>query len=123
MSEPSTQTPPPPAPPQQGGDSDRTIMLILSYLGILGLIPLLMKKEDSEVQWHAKHGLVLFGAAIILMFVLMFLGMVPYLGCVAALAAPFAWIAYLVLAILCMVKAVNGQRFTIPWLSDFADKF
>ena len=39
--------------------SDRTIMLVLSYLGILALIPLLMKKDDPEVQWHAKNGLAL----------------------------------------------------------------
>jgi len=25
--------------------------------------------------------------------------------------------------ILCIVKAVNGQRFTIPGISEFADKF
>ena len=78
MSDIPSYTPPPPPPPPPGGSytpppppppggplpsSDRTIMLVLSYLGILALIPLLMKKDDTEVQWHAKNGL---GAAVAL---------------------------------------------------------
>ena len=54
---------PPPAPPPEappaapsGGDGvseNRTIMVVLSYLWILALIPLLVEKDDQEVQWHA----------------------------------------------------------------------
>ena len=40
--------------------------IVLAYLGPLALIPFLVEKEDQEVQWHAKHGLVLTGAAIVL---------------------------------------------------------
>ena len=47
-----------PAPPAGGGD--RTLWLILSYLGILSLIPWLAKKDDAEVQWHAENGVALF---------------------------------------------------------------
>ena len=45
-------------------------MLVLSYLGILALIPLLMKKDDTEVQWHAKNGLGLTVAWILLWIVI-----------------------------------------------------
>ena len=57
---PASDTPesPPPLPPSQQESSNRTVMLILSYLGILALVPLLVEKDDPEVQWHAKHGLV-----------------------------------------------------------------
>ncbi|MBV9497217.1 MAG: hypothetical protein JOZ54_23480, partial [Acidobacteria bacterium] len=57
----------PPPPPPVGGapSSDRTIMLVLSYLGILSLIPFFMKKDDAEVQWHAKNGVALFGAEVV----------------------------------------------------------
>ena len=41
-------------------------MIVLSYLGLLALIPLLVEKNDKEVQWHAKHGLVLLVAEIVL---------------------------------------------------------
>src|SRR3954453_417889 len=53
-----TYTPPPPPPPIGGSapSSDRTLMVVLSCLWILCLIPLLTKKDDNEVQWHAKNG-------------------------------------------------------------------
>ena len=51
-------TPPPPAGGTTGGSRD-TAMLVLSYLWFLSIIPLVAKKEDREVQWHAKNGLIL----------------------------------------------------------------
>jgi uncharacterized membrane protein len=36
---------------------------------------------------------------------------------------PVIGIAGLVVTILCIVKATQGQRFLIPGLSDFANKF
>ena len=41
-------------------------MIVLSYLWLLALVPLLVEKEDKEVQWHAKHGIVLMVAEIVL---------------------------------------------------------
>jgi uncharacterized membrane protein len=131
MSENEAQTPtpeaPPPPPPQPasgGGDSsNRTLMIVLSYLGLLALIPLLMEKEDQEVQWHAKHGLVLFGFWVVLGLVLSVLSAVPVLGCLTILVSLFLPIAALVVHIICIVKGINGERFLIPALSDFADKF
>ena len=46
--------------------SNRGIMIVLSYLWLLALVPLLVEKEDKEVQWHAKHGIVLMVAEIVL---------------------------------------------------------
>ena len=46
--------------------SNRSIMIVLSYLWLLALVPLLVEKEDKEVQWHAKHGIVLMVAEIVL---------------------------------------------------------
>ena len=60
--------PPPEAPkPTQGGavSENRNLWIVLSYLGLLALIPLLAEKDDPEVQWHAKHGLVLTGAEFV----------------------------------------------------------
>ena len=40
-------------------------MLVLSYLWLASLIPLFTKKDDSEIQWHAKNGLALAIADIV----------------------------------------------------------
>jgi uncharacterized membrane protein len=127
----SSAPPKPPATPPAGGgavSSNRQVMLVLSYLWLLALVPLLSEKEDKEVQWHAKHGLVLFGAEIVVWLVLhIVFRVVLYstlgFGCLLAAIFPLLSLAFLVLHIFCIVKAVNGQRLIIPGLSGLADKF
>jgi uncharacterized membrane protein len=99
-------------------------MLILSYLGILALIPLLVEKDDSEIQWHAKHGIVLMLAWIVLSIVLIVLSGIPVIGWIFGCAVgPLLWLAILVIHIICIIKAVGGEQFRIPPVSDFADQW
>jgi len=99
-------------------------MIALSYLWLLALVPLLVEKEDKEVQWHAKHGLVLVGAEIILWVALTILGMVlGPLACALAVFNLVLFLAIVVVHILCIVKGVGGQRFLIPGISQYADRF
>ncbi|HXG57922.1 MAG TPA: DUF4870 domain-containing protein [Thermoanaerobaculia bacterium] len=125
-------TPPPPGgsytPPPAGGGpapgSDRTLMVVLSYLWILALIPLLTKKEDPDVQWHAKNGLALFGVEIAFWIVTIIAGQfVPgMLGCGLATIECAIWIGFLVLRVILIVKGVGGQRMRIPVVTDLAEK-
>jgi uncharacterized membrane protein len=134
----SAPPPPPPADPAPGPaketapaevvSDNRNIMVVLSYLGLLALIPLLVEKDDREVQWHAKHGLVLTVVEVIvfiaLQVLIMVLGAVSGgLGCVFGLLVPLFMLAVLIVHIMCIVKGLNGQRFLIPGVSDFADRF
>jgi uncharacterized membrane protein len=100
-------------------------MIVLSYLWLLALVPLLTEKDDKEVQWHAKHGIVLMVAEIIgwvaINIITMPLG--AFLGCIVVLLIPFLFLAQLVLHVLCIVKGINGQRLLIPYVSEYADKF
>ena len=99
-------------------------MLVLSYLGLLALIPLIVKKDDREVQWHAKNGLVLFVAyiVVIILWTIMNNFMPASIGCALSFVSCGLWAGYLVVCIMGIMKAVNGQRLRIPGLSDFADK-
>jgi uncharacterized membrane protein len=121
-------TPPPPPPggytPAPGGSSDRTIWLVLSYLGILSLIPFFAKKDDAEVQWHAKNGVALFGTEIVVWIVFLILGFAlrGMLGCGLGIIQCVIWCVFLVISIICIVKAVGGQRYRIPVVTDFAEK-
>lgn len=115
-----------PPPPENAGyiSPNRTIMLILAYLSVLALIPLLTEKEDQEVQWHSKNGLVITAFWIILAIALTILGFIPVLGQVlGCLAMPLIGLGGLVVFILCIVKALNGERFRLPVVSDYADKW
>jgi uncharacterized membrane protein len=130
---PPPAAPPPPEKPAESPRPDivsdnRNVMIVLSYLWLLALIPLLVEKDDREVQWHAKHGLVLTVFEVLVMIalnvVVMILGAVSGgLGCVFGLLFPLLMLAILIVHVLCIVKGLNGDRFTLPAVSDFADRF
>lgn len=114
---------PPSATPSAKPDSNRGIMIVLSYLWVLALVPLLLEKDDAEVQWHAKHGLVLFGAELIIWVALAILGLVPVLGCILVPVWLVLSVAVIVVHIICIVKGINGERFLVPGVSQYADRF
>lgn len=122
MSEPNVPPPPPAPPAAPAGSGDKTLMLVLAYLGLLALIPLLTEKDDANVQWHAKHGLVQFFFFCIVSVVISVISSTG-IGCIFALLYPVVMLAWLVVTILSIVKATKGERFIIPGLSEFANKF
>ncbi|MEA2695386.1 MAG: hypothetical protein QOJ16_4773 [Acidobacteriota bacterium] len=130
MSEPTTPSYPPPPPPSypplppSGESPNRKVMVILAYLWLLALIPFLVEKNDREVQWHAKNGLVLTAVEFVvwIAFVVM-TALIHFLACLGCFAHMAVFLVFLVIRILCIVKATNGERFIIPVLSDYTDKF
>lgn len=134
MSEPGAPPPPPPtgdpasAPPPAGRSSNRDLMIVIAYLGPLALVPLLVEKDDAEVQWHAKHGLVLFVAELVLltllsMAVIVLGAVLPPVGCIAWILWPLMTVVILIVHILAIVKGVGGERFLVPGVSPYADRF
>jgi uncharacterized membrane protein len=117
----SEAPPPPPSPPPSGVVSpDRSIMIALSYLWLLAFIPLFFEKRDTDVQWHAKHGLVLFAAEFLGSMALGIVGLLS--GGLGCLLMPLAGFGVLVLHVVCISKGLQGERFLIPNLSEYADK-
>jgi len=103
-------------------------MIVLSYIWILFIVPFIAEKEDREVQWHARNGLVLTIAEIIFWVAYSILHILLNrvfggFGCIMALLGPLISLAFLVLRVLCIMKGVNGQRFIIPGISQYADRF
>ena len=115
--------PPPPPPAVAPDQTNRTLLLVAAYLWFLAVIPLIVEKEDKEVQWHAKHGLVLFGIEFVLCIVFGVLTSIPLLGCIVGIVWVVVGLGILVLHVLCIMKAINGQRFLIPGISDLANRF
>jgi uncharacterized membrane protein len=102
-------------------------MIVLAYLWALAIIPLLVERQDPEVQWHAKHGLVLLIAELILLFGYIVMTSIVSLatlglGCVLSLFLVFAWVGVLALHVVAILKGVNGGRLIIPGLSDYANR-
>ena len=111
-----------------GASPNRGVMIVLAYLWPLAIVPLLVEKQDPEVQWHAKHGLVLMAAelVVILAYVLMssVVSLATFgLGCVLIMFLVFAWVGILALHVVAILKGVNGGRLIIPGISEYADRF
>ena len=88
---------------------DGKVFAGIGYLGILFLLPLLAKPENKFCRAHAKQGMVIFVAWIIC-------GIIPFVGWF------IGWPILFVLAIIGLIKALQGQFWKVPWLGDIAAK-
>ena len=111
---------------------NRGVMIVLAYLWPLALVPLLVDKGDGEVQWHAKHGIVLMVAELILLLALTMVtsvvsvatfGVGCVLGVFFGLFVTFLWVAILAVHIVAIVKGLNGGRLVVPGISEYANRF
>jgi len=95
--------------------SGENVYAILAYLWILCLIPILMKKEDEFVKFHAKQGLMLFIVEIAIGII----GIIPVIG---QFIATIGMIACGVLSIIAIVQVLMGNKWKMPVISDWAEK-
>lgn len=110
------------------GAPNRAAMLVLAYMWPLAVVPLFLATDDAEVQWHAKHGLVLMAAELALLLglsIVMQLLMVVTLGvgCLASIVFVFLWAGVLVLHVVAIVRALGGRRLIIPGVSEYASRY
>lgn len=117
-------TTPPPLPTAGAPSSNRGVMIVLSYLWLLSLVPLLVEKDDAEVQWHAKHGVVLMLAELFLWIAMYIVQAIlgTILGCLFALLTFPVGLAIIAVHILAIVKGLNGGRLIIPGVSQYTDR-
>ncbi len=95
---------------------DNKIIAALSYLGILVLVPLLAKKDSPFCQFHAKQGLILLIAWIVIGVV----SVIPVLGWIIGILGS---IFLFVLFIVGLVNSLSGQAKELPLIGQFGSKF
>jgi len=93
--------------PTKPGSTDSNLMAALSYVWILSIVMLIIKKDDEFVKFHARQGLILFIAS--------FIGVIPVIGW-------FIWLVVVVLDIVGFIKALSGERYKMPVVGDIAGK-
>ena len=90
--------------------------LLCYVLGwVSGIAFLVLEQKDRWVRFHAAQSLVVFG---ILTIAGLIVAWIPLVGIV--LASIIAFIGVMLWVIL-MVKAYNGERFEVPWAGEVAD--
>lgn len=91
---------------------ENKLVAAIGYLGVLCLIPLLAKKDSAFCQFHGKQGLVIFIAWLILWVC----NIVPVLGQIVWMLGS---LVLLVLIILGMIHALNGEEWELPVLGKY----
>ena len=107
----------------QNDQSNTILFSILSYIGILWLIPLLVEKNDKVVRFHVNQGIVLFIFDIIgsiavgiLSAIFVFIPVISFLGVV--IASLFGILCF-VLMIIGIVNAANKSEKPLPNICKF----
>ena len=86
---------------------ENKLWALLCYLGVLVVIPLLVKKDSAFCQFHAKQGLVLLAGG--------FLSFFPIFGWIIG-------IAVFVLSVLGIVSVIEGRKKKLPVIGELAEK-
>jgi uncharacterized membrane protein len=95
--------------------SDKKLMSILAYIGILILIPFLTSKDDPTVKFHIKQGLVLICAGVAVWLI----GYILPIWIILQLLN----IGIFVLAVIGIVNVVNDKKEELPLVGQFAKHF
>ena len=87
---------------------------LLCYIWIVGIVFLIISK-DKFVRFHALQSLFLGIAWAVLSIVLAFIPIVNFFSWLL-------WPLYVVLIVVMMVKAYNGERYKLLFIGDIAEK-
>ncbi|MFH1111844.1 MAG: DUF4870 domain-containing protein [Patescibacteria group bacterium] len=95
---------------------DEKTWAAMSYLWILCLVPLLLRRQSSYVNFHAKQGFGLFVVELIVSVV----SIIPVLGWLIAF---IGWFVFVILSVMGLVSALSGKRWRLPMVADYVDKW
>ncbi|OGO59918.1 MAG: hypothetical protein A2Z36_00495 [Chloroflexi bacterium RBG_19FT_COMBO_48_23] len=97
---------------------DENVAGLLCYvLGwISGLVFFLIEKKNKFVRFHALQSIIVFGVLSLASIVI---GWIPVIGLVIN---SLIWVLAIVLWILLMIKAYQGEKFKLPWAGNLAEK-
>jgi len=99
-------------PPTSNRDVDENkVLAAVSYVWILCLVPLFLKRNSKFVQHHAKQGLVLFIIEIIGWLIFW----IPLIG----------WLLFvyvIIMAVMGIMNSMQGRMWEMPILGKYARK-
>ncbi len=94
---------------------ENKLIAAIGYIGILCLIPLILKPKSQFAKFHGKQGLIL----VIGWVINFFIGIIPFIGWLLGF---IGMIALLVLSILGIIKSLAGEYWEMPYLAEYAKK-
>lgn len=96
--------------------------LILCYAGPWAFRPYLRNREDEELLWHARQGVLLAFTEITITLFLLIFGLLPVFGILARGVLLPIWLLWcLGMSVTSILQATKGKRHRIPVLHQFID--
>lgn len=97
---------------------DRTVAII-SYLTLIGFIIAIVLfgqpgKKTALNGFHLRQNLGLLIASFVVFFAISIIGFIPVIGLITLLLSPVCGIGFLVLWIMGLLGAVNGEQKPVP---------
>ncbi len=120
-------TPPPGNTGKSSTGLDANVAALLSYIFgfISGLIFFLIEKESRFVRFHAMQSILLNAGVIVayiaIMILITFVSFISStLAALIGLLSLLLMLAFFAAAIICIVKAFQGEMFKLPVIGDIA---
>lgn len=92
---------------------------ILSYLWLLLLVPLLCTNGSKFARYHANQGITLAIVATVGSVIFGVLGMIPFIGILFSIIGALYGLACLLLALIGIINAVNGEAKELPLIGKY----
>lgn len=109
-----------PAPLYQG---ERLRDLVYCYAGPWAFKPYLRNRDDEELLWHARQGVLLAFVEVVVSLLLLIVGLFPVLGPLVAIRFMLPiWLLWcLAMSVTGILQATKGKRHKIPVLHQFVE--
>ncbi len=93
------------------------VAALLSYLAgfITGIVFLVLEKDSKFVRFHAMQSIIFFGGILVLQMALVF-------TIVLIVLVPLLNILSLIVWIILMIKAYNGEMYKLPVIGKIAEQ-
>lgn len=101
-----------PAPAKKGDDN---LIAAVSYLWILSIVILIVKKDSDYVTFHARQGVVLFGISVVISIISFIIPLLFFVTWILQLGIFIA-------VVIGFIKALGGERYKLPVVGGLAEK-
>jgi uncharacterized membrane protein len=111
--------------PTTGGGLSDNVAGMLAYFTIIPAIVLLLLDPYSKrrfVRYHAFQSLFFAIACMVASFALRIIAYMPVVRWTTLMLWPLLWLAELVLWVICVLKAYQGQMFKLPFIGNLAEQ-
>ena len=92
----------------------------LAYLGtfVTGIIILILEKDNKFVRFAALQSIVFYVPMFIVIWIVGWLSWIPFFGWIFSFVSGILTLGIVILGIVLMVKAYQGQAMKLPILGD-----